>query len=243
MGQLCEHCGCDAESVRQERLLEQTELDARLAERLQAEEFRLHAAEAVRRRPSGDAAAGPTLSLAGIRPQRPQQSGVRRGGGGAQAAAGAAQQQRPGAGQAAPQGQQQVPHMMSHFLPGLVLMQHPSPQNTGRADAFGVLGELFGQHQVRDPAVLFELFGDLEAVPRGVDPAVVEARTTTLTHEGVVASSEGAPQSQCCVCLEHFRRGEELRMLPCMHRYHRECIDRWLTRSPSCPVCKHDISR
>mmetsp|Transcript_40104 Transcript_40104/g.80995 ORF Transcript_40104/g.80995 Transcript_40104/m.80995 type:complete len:100 (-) Transcript_40104:5-304(-) len=47
MGQLCEHCGCDAEAIRQERLIEQTELDARLAERLQAEEFELHAAEAV----------------------------------------------------------------------------------------------------------------------------------------------------------------------------------------------------
>mmetsp|Transcript_31442 Transcript_31442/g.97929 ORF Transcript_31442/g.97929 Transcript_31442/m.97929 type:complete len:129 (-) Transcript_31442:71-457(-) len=128
---------------------------------------------------------------------------------------------------------------MSHFLPGRVVMQPPPQQSNGHVDTLGLLGELFGQHQVRDPAVLFELFSDLEAVPRGVDPGVIQARTTTLTHEGDSASAE----NRCCVCLEQFRHGEELRMLPCMHRYHRECIDRWLTRSPACPVCKHDISR
>mmetsp|Transcript_103930 Transcript_103930/g.323953 ORF Transcript_103930/g.323953 Transcript_103930/m.323953 type:complete len:274 (+) Transcript_103930:129-950(+) len=273
MGQLCEHCFCDAESIRQERLVEQTELDARLAERLQAEEFELHAAEAVasaaarshrasprppaaaprgerRATPAtgtADAAAGPSTALTSVRPQRfHNQERVRQQ---LQAlelrslAQQQQQQQRAGVAQTAQQGQQQSPQMMSHFLPGLVIMQHPSPQSNSRADALGLLGELFGQHQVRDPAVLFELFGDLEAVPRGVDPGVVEARTTTLTYDGAGASSENAPQSQCCVCLEQFRQGEELRMLPCMHRYHRECIDRWLTRSPACPVCKHDISR
>ena len=40
------------------------------------------------------------------------------------------------------------------------------------------------------------------------------------------------------------RDGEKLRVLPCNHRFHTECIDQWLSsRKPLCPVCKHDALR
>ena len=41
-----------------------------------------------------------------------------------------------------------------------------------------------------------------------------------------------------------LRDGEKLRVLPCNHRFHTECIDQWLSsRKPLCPVCKHDALR
>jgi len=152
----------------------------------------------------------------------------------------------PQAGQQ-PQHQPHGPHFVSPF-PGLVIMQQPSPQAGPRADTLGLLGELFGHQHVRDPAALFELLGELEPVSRGLDPAVVDASTTTMTYEVAAADrgggsdAGGLAQNQCSVCLEHFKSGEELRMLPCMHRYHKDCIDRWLARSPACPVCKHEIA-
>ncbi|CAF1986709.1 BnaC07g16840D [Brassica napus] len=46
----------------------------------------------------------------------------------------------------------------------------------------------------------------------------------------------------CAICLEDYRFGDSLRLLPCQHAFHLNCIDSWLTKwGTSCPVCKHDI--
>jgi hypothetical protein len=46
----------------------------------------------------------------------------------------------------------------------------------------------------------------------------------------------------CGVCLADFEDGDELRVLPCSHRFHKECIDHWLLESsPACPVDKRDL--
>merc|ERR1739844_580899 len=54
--------------------------------------------------------------------------------------------------------------------------------------------------------------------------------------------SAGAEERTCMVCLEAFTVGEDLRILPCLHRYHKNCIDPWLARNRHCPVCKHDVT-
>ena len=46
----------------------------------------------------------------------------------------------------------------------------------------------------------------------------------------------------CAICIEEFQEGETLRVLPCSHQFHTECIVPWLTeRQASCPLCKHEI--
>lgn len=47
---------------------------------------------------------------------------------------------------------------------------------------------------------------------------------------------------RCCVCMCDVEEGEELRVLPCSHKYHRNCIDEWLTYNGCCPVDKKRIS-
>ncbi|XP_059822802.1 E3 ubiquitin-protein ligase ZSWIM2 isoform X1 [Hypanus sabinus] len=45
------------------------------------------------------------------------------------------------------------------------------------------------------------------------------------------------PGQQCRVCLKAFRLRQEVRCLPCHHKFHKECIDHWLLhQSNSCPI-------
>ena len=49
---------------------------------------------------------------------------------------------------------------------------------------------------------------------------------------------------RCAICVDDFKDGDMLRILPCEHAFHRECIDEWLVNhSAVCPLCKFEVPR
>ncbi|XP_059510688.1 uncharacterized protein si:ch211-59o9.10 [Stegostoma tigrinum] len=54
--------------------------------------------------------------------------------------------------------------------------------------------------------------------------------------------AHAAEKTQCHICFNDYMPQEKLRILPCLHDYHRKCIDRWLKGNSSCPICRVDVN-
>ncbi|XP_068638626.1 NEP1-interacting protein 2-like isoform X2 [Aristolochia californica] len=51
-------------------------------------------------------------------------------------------------------------------------------------------------------------------------------------------------ETSCAICLQEYEEGETARKLPfCRHFFHIACVDKWLLRQGSCPVCRQEISK
>ncbi|MCO5605655.1 hypothetical protein L7F22_059838 [Adiantum nelumboides] len=49
--------------------------------------------------------------------------------------------------------------------------------------------------------------------------------------------------SQCTVCLSDYQINEKLQQLPvCKHSFHVPCINQWLAKNATCPICRLSLS-
>ncbi|CAJ1951701.1 unnamed protein product [Sphenostylis stenocarpa] len=73
----------------------------------------------------------------------------------------------------------------------------------------------------------------------GIDKTVIES-LPFFRFSSLKGSKEGL---ECAVCLSKFEDVEVLRLLPkCKHAFHIDCIDNWLERHSSCPICRHKVN-
>jgi len=59
------------------------------------------------------------------------------------------------------------------------------------------------------------------------------------------AMAEGKDENdsgvKCLVCQFAYEQGEKIRLLPCKHYFHHECVDQWLMAKDFCPYCRQCI--
>lgn len=73
----------------------------------------------------------------------------------------------------------------------------------------------------------------------GVDKTVVES-LPFFRFSSLRGSRDGL---ECAVCLAKFEDVEILRLLPkCKHAFHIDCIDQWLEKHSTCPLCRRKVS-
>ncbi|CAA3019231.1 RING-H2 finger protein ATL80-like [Olea europaea var. sylvestris] len=80
----------------------------------------------------------------------------------------------------------------------------------------------------------------LERGLNGLEPLVVANFPIKKYKDMSWSSKENA---QCTVCLAEYNEEDTLRILPvCGHSFHASCIDIWLHKHSTCPVCRISLN-
>ncbi|KAG2660517.1 RING-H2 finger protein ATL72-like [Panicum virgatum] len=76
----------------------------------------------------------------------------------------------------------------------------------------------------------------IERSRSGLDSFAVAAIPTMSYSSEAFHSKDDA---QCSICLGEYKDKEILRIMPtCRHNFHLECIDVWLQKQTTCPICR-----
>eukprot|EP00927_Polykrikos_kofoidii_P038179 TRINITY_DN32485_c0_g1_i1.p1 TRINITY_DN32485_c0_g1~~TRINITY_DN32485_c0_g1_i1.p1 ORF type:complete len:397 (-),score=77.04 TRINITY_DN32485_c0_g1_i1:75-1265(-) len=66
-----------------------------------------------------------------------------------------------------------------------------------------------------------------------------------LPKSTVPPSGTDDEDDECAVCCDDYHPGDELRTLPCLHKFHAACIDDWLLSdmpgARNCPMCNTEV--
>ena len=83
----------------------------------------------------------------------------------------------------------------------------------------------------------------LAHLSRGASQSCIEHNTLSHVYKRTLRSSaeDEDTTEKCTICLCEFEDGEDVRRLPCMHLFHVQCVDQWLTTNKRCPICRVDI--
>ncbi|MCO5613027.1 hypothetical protein L7F22_067301 [Adiantum nelumboides] len=88
---------------------------------------------------------------------------------------------------------------------------------------------------------LYDMFGPGDSVAKGASEACLEKLPRYMVTKDNKFDAFG-DSLNCIICLQELLQGETARSLPlCHHVFHMSCVDKWLVRHGSCPVCRQGI--
>ncbi|XP_052802327.1 RING finger protein 215-like [Mya arenaria] len=77
--------------------------------------------------------------------------------------------------------------------------------------------------------------------PDYIDETLRELAYRALAVMKIKRYTKEGTNDSCAICLEKFYLKQKLRVLPCSHFFHTKCVDPWLVRNHTCPLCKLNI--
>jgi len=120
---------------------------------------------------------------------------------------------------------------ISNYLVRSGMAEGVDPQNAprnGMGDAVNVR-TLFAQY--------------LRTLNPGVPDDVMASLERRVFRRDAESQSANVDAADCAICLLAFEEGDALRVLPCQHPFHSQCIDQWLGGHRTCPMCRVDVTR
>ena len=97
----------------------------------------------------------------------------------------------------------------------------------------------FNRHRERQRLVpIIDENGDNKV--RATDKEIINNLPETQIEDVNKLDSE---KKNCVICLEDFKNKDKSIILPCIHLFHKNCINNWLKSKNICPICKFKLTR
>ena len=99
-----------------------------------------------------------------------------------------------------------------------------------------ILDELCPNPDVMSYEQLLQLEENVGNVSKGLTSQQIDFLPVTKYKKNLYSENY-----QCIICMEEFEEKEKVKLLPCGHIFHINCIKQWLLKQKSCPFCKSEI--
>ncbi|XP_059316005.1 E3 ubiquitin-protein ligase MPSR1-like [Lycium ferocissimum] len=77
-----------------------------------------------------------------------------------------------------------------------------------------------------------------ELMTKGGQPPASKASIEALPRVEICEEEE---KIECVVCLDELGVGDVAKEMPCKHRFHGDCVEKWLKIHGSCPICRYKM--
>eukprot|EP00300_Choanocystis_sp_HF-7_P003942 c13005_g1_i1.p1 GENE.c13005_g1_i1~~c13005_g1_i1.p1 ORF type:complete len:135 (+),score=13.50 c13005_g1_i1:223-627(+) len=84
---------------------------------------------------------------------------------------------------------------------------------------------------------------DDEEFQEVMSPALLDCLPSFPLTSSQLGDATDPRSTECVVCLEQLSAGDLVRVLPCFHKFHTACVDKWLRKKATCPICSFNVTR
>ena len=85
---------------------------------------------------------------------------------------------------------------------------------------------------------------NLEPMKATISPKRYKELVKSEKNKKKYRLENGIDELECCICLEEFKKGCIIHRTSCNHRFHPNCLGRYLKKeclTPTCPMCRKDL--
>ena len=77
-----------------------------------------------------------------------------------------------------------------------------------------------------------------EVKVKSLSDSIISRLDIVSYYHGLIKNDE----PKCTICLSDYEEFEKLKRLPCLHLFHSDCVENWLKRVDSCPICRLSVA-
>lgn len=93
---------------------------------------------------------------------------------------------------------------------------------------------LYGENSENIDDILNESLYDSILITEDVTDDMINRNIVSCSHE----ENTDSFNENCTICMEN---NTDCMLRGCLHKFHKNCISRWLKEKPCCPLCNKDI--